>query len=675
MLPEETMNAGLHLSPEKQQGFINALLENVEDGIVACDSGGVVTVFNHAARRMHGLSESSIAADHWAEYYDLYLPDGQTRMRKEEIPLFRALQGENVRNVEMVIAPKEGESLTVLASGGAVYGTGGEKLGAVVVLRDFSERKEAQEALRRESGLLHALMNNIPDAIYFKDTEGRFTRVNQHAPYRGNKAPEEVVGKTDFDFFVEEHARAAYEDEQRVIRTGIPILDKEEKETYTDGSMTWLSTTKVPVFDDEGRVTGIVGISRDITERKRAEEARIELAREQAARTEAENANRLKDEFLAILSHELRTPLTAVLGWSKMLIDGHVAENMHGEALTSIYRNAKSQAQLIEDLLDISRIITGRFRIEARPVELTSVVEAAVASVRPTAAAKSLTLQTKLDASAVTVPGDAERLQQVVWNLLTNAVKFTPKGGLVEVHLTRLDTRVEIAVSDTGHGIEPDFLPYVFERFRQADSSTTRRHGGLGLGLAIVSHLVELHGGTVHAESAGRGQGSTFRIVLPETACDSNGKATVEESAPSTTGNAASVLYSLEGLRVLAVDDEADARHLVSEMLAGCGAQVRTAASVGEAIEVLRLWLPDVLLADIGMPDGDGFALIKRVRALPAGQGGETPAAALTAYAGAEDRARVLSSGFQAHLTKPVEPAGLSAVIAKLAGRAAEPRS
>jgi PAS domain S-box-containing protein len=353
-------------------------------------------------------------------------------------------------------------------------------------------------------------MDNIPDAIYFKDTKGRFTRVNQHAPYKGNKAPEEVIGKTDFDFFIEEHARAAYEDEQRVMRTGVPILDKEEKETYPDGSTTWLSTTKVPVFDDAGRVTGIVGISRDITERKRAEEARIELAREQAARTEAENANRLKDEFLAMLSHELRTPLTAVLGWSKMLIDGHVAENMRGEALMSIYRNAKSQAQLIEDLLDISRIITGRFRIEAKSVELTSVVEAAVASVRPSAASKSLTLQTRLDTSAVTVSGDSERLQQVVWNLLTNAVKFTPKGGLVEVRLTRLDSRVEIAVSDTGHGIEPDFLPYVFERFRQADASTTRRHSGLGLERRTLPH----HGGPRRGRH-GRGLQGLRREAAP----------------------------------------------------------------------------------------------------------------------------------------------------------------
>jgi len=673
MLPEEKLNEGLHPLSERQRGFIDALLENVEDGVVACDSEGVLTVFNHAARRMHGLPEEPIAADLWAEHYDLYMPDGRTPMRKEEIPLFRALQGEGVRNAEMVIAPKGGEPRTVLASGGAIYGPDGEKLGAVVVMRDFTEQRQAQEALRRESALLHALMDNVPDAIYFKDTEGRFTRVNSHAPYRGNKAPEEVVGKTDFDFFIEEHARAAYEDEQRVIKTGVPIIDKEEKEVYPDGSTTWLSTTKVPVFDDAGRVTGIVGISRDITERKHAEESRLELAREQAARTEAEHANRLKDEFLAVLSHELRTPLTSILGWSKMLLDGDVAEEMRAGALTSIYRNAKSQAQLIEDLLDISRIVTGRLSIETRPVDLTSVVEAAVAGVRPAAQLKSLTLDAKLDPLAGAVTGDADRLQQVVWNLLTNAIKFTPSGGLVEVRLARAGSRVEVAVRDTGQGIAPDFLPHVFDRFRQADSSTTRRHSGLGLGLSIVRHLVELHGGTAHAESAGDGQGSTFKVVLPSAARESNGGEAFEASSPAMTGVAPVVLHSLEGLKVLVVDDDADARQLLAEILSRCGAHVRTAASASRALEVLGLWLPHVLLSDIGMPGGDGFALIEQVRALPVESGGAVPAAALTAYASAEDRARVLSSGYQAHLAKPVEPAGLSALVAELAGRAVVP--
>ena len=669
MLPEEKTDEGLHPLSEGQRGFINALLENVEDGVVACDSEGVITVFNHAARRMHGRDGQPIAADRWADYYDLYLPDGRTRMRKEEIPLFRALQGESVRNAEMIIAPEGREPHTVLASGGAIYGPGGERLGAVVVMRDFTEQREAQEALRRESALLHALMDNIPDAIYFKDTEGRFTRVNSHAPYRGNKAPEEVVGKTDFDFFVEEHARAAFEDEQRVIRTGVPIIDKEEKEVYPDGSTTWLSTTKVPVFDDAGRVTGIVGISRDITERKHAEESRLELAREQAARTEAERANRLKDEFLAVLSHELRTPLTAVLGWSKMLMDGDVAEEVRPSALMSIYRNAKSQAQLVDDLLDISRIITGRLSIESKPVDLASVVEAVVAGVRPAAQLKSLTLETKIDAVAGGVTGDADRLQQVVWNLLTNAIKFTPKGGLVEVRLARAGSSVEVAVRDTGQGIEQDFLPHVFDRFRQADSSTTRRHGGLGLGLSIVRHLVELHGGTAHAESAGQGQGSTFKVVLPSAARESNGEELIEAST-ATKGGAPVVLHSLEGLKVLIVDDDADARELLAEILNQCGAHVRSAASASKALEVLGLWLPDVLLSDIGMPDGDGYAFIEQVRALPVERGGAIPAAALTAYAGADDRARVLSSGYQAHVTKPVEPAGLSALVAELAGRA-----
>jgi PAS domain S-box-containing protein len=670
MLPEEKIDEGLHPLSERQRGFVNALLENVEDGIVACDSRGVLTVFNHAARRMHGLPEEPIAADLWAEHYDLYLPDGRTLMRKEDVPLFRALQGESLRNAEMVIKPKGGEPRTVLASGSAIYGPDGEKLGAVVVMRDFTEQREAQEALRRESALLHALMDNIPDAIYFKDTAGRFTRVNSHAPYRGNKAPEDVVGKTDFDFFIEEHARAAFEDEQRVIRTGVPIIDKEEKEVYPDGSTTWLSTTKVPVFDDAGRVTGIVGISRDITERKHAEESRLELAREQAARTEAEHANRLKDEFLAVLSHELRTPLTAILGWSKMLLDGDVAEGTRPSALTSIYRNAKSQAQLIDDLLDISRIITGRLSIEAKPVELASIVETAVASVRPAAQLKSLTLDTKIDALAGSVTGDANRLQQVVWNLLSNAIKFTPKGGLVEVRLARVDSRVEVAVRDTGQGIAPDFLPHVFDRFRQADASTTRRHGGLGLGLSIVRHLVELHGGTAHAESAGQGQGSTFRVVLPAAACESNGVEGVGQTSPATTGAPPVVLHSLEGLKVLVVDDDEDARRLLAEILSQCGAQVRTAASASRALEVFGLWLPHVLVSDIGMPDGDGYALIEQVRALPVESGGAVPAAALTAYASAEDRARVLSAGYQAHLAKPIEPAGLSALVAELAGRA-----
>ena len=674
MQPDSPTDAAAGLPPERQQqqGFIDALLENVEDAIVACDAAGVLTVFNHAARKLHGLAERSITADTWADYYDLYRPDGCTRMRKEEIPLYRALQGERVRDAEMVVAPKGGTARTVLASGGAIYGPDGEKLGAVVVMRDYTERKAAREALRRESTLLHALMDSVPDAIYFKDTESRFTRVNRHAPYRGGNAPDEVVGKTDFDFFVEEHARAAFEDEQRVMRTGVPLVDKEECETYTDGSQTWLSTTKVPIFDEGGRVTGLVGISRDITERKRAEEARLELAREQAARAEAEAANRLKDEFLAMLSHELRTPLTAILGWAKLLADGEVAAGKTADAFAAIYRNARTQAKLIDDLLDVSRVITGKLRIEVAPTDLGAVVEAAAAVVRPAAAAKGVELHVRLDDEGLTADGDPARLQQVVWNLLSNALKFTPAGGGVEARVRRAGSQLEVAVSDTGQGIGPEFLPHVFERFRQADMGTTRRHGGLGLGLAIVRHLVELHGGTVRAESEGEGRGSTFTVRLPVRAVHGEGRAPACAEEPARPGvfAAPAAAPALEGVKVLVVDDEPDARRLLTEVLSRRGAEVLTAASAAEALEVLQTWRPDVLLSDVGMPDGDGYELIRRVRQLPEGRGGRTPAAALTAYAGPGDRALALASGFQLHVAKPVEPDELAAAVAGLAGAA-----
>jgi PAS domain S-box-containing protein len=513
-------------------------------------------------------------------------------------------------------------------------------------------------------------MDNIPDAIYFKDTESRFTRVNRHAPYRGGNAPEEVVGKTDFDFFVESHARAAYEDEQRVMRTGVPLVDKEECETYTDGSQTWLSTTKVPVFDEGGRVTGLVGISRDITERKRAEEARLELAREQAARAEAEAANRLKDEFLATISHELRTPLTAILGWAKLLADGHVSEDKAAGAFAAIYRNARAQAQLIDDLLDVSRVITGKLRIEVVPLDLAAVVEAAAAVVRPAAEAKRVGLEVRIEGEALNTEGDPARLQQVVWNLLSNAVKFTPAGGRVEARVRRAGPQLEVAVGDTGQGIEPEFLPHVFERFRQADMGTTRRHGGLGLGLAIVRHLVELHGGTVTAASGGEGEGSTFTVRLPARAAREGGRpaACAEQPARAEGFGAPAAAPTLEGVKALIVDDDPDARRLLAEVLSRLGAEVLTAASASEALGALQAWRPDVLLSDIGMPDGDGYELIRRVRELPPERGGRTPAAALTAYAGPGDRALALASGFQCHVAKPVEPAELASVVAGLAG-------
>jgi PAS domain S-box-containing protein len=394
---------------------------------------------------------------------------------------------------------------------------------------------------------------------------------------------------------------------------------------------------------------------------------------------EAQEVNRLKDEFLATLSHELRTPLTAVLGWTRLLGTGQLDETTRQRALETIERNAQAQVQLIDDILDVSRIIRGKLRLNVRPVELAPVIEAAVDSVRPAAEAKGIRLQVVLDRAAGPVSGDPDRLQQVFWNLVSNAIKFTPKDGRVQVTLSRLNSHLEVAVMDTGQGIATEFLPYVFDRFRQADPTPTRAHGGLGLGLAIVRHLVELHGGSVKAESNGAGEGAVFRVTLPLLAAvralhTSTVSAAESSSQASADGNGFFHGFmcppELDGLRVLLVEDDTDSRELLVAVLEQCRAEVVAVASVAAAMRALEDWLPDVLISDIEMPGEDGFTLIRRLRQLPAERGGEIPAAALTAYARPEDRMRALVAGFQIHVPKPVEPAELVTVVASLAGRA-----
>jgi signal transduction histidine kinase len=425
----------------------------------------------------------------------------------------------------------------------------------------------------------------------------------------------------------------------------------------------------------------------EISERRRAEEAlqgmydelegivhqrTAELsqahAREKEARRQAEEANRLKDEFLATLSHELRTPLNAILGWAQMLRSGRLDTPTTTRALETIERNARAQAQLIADILDVSRIITGKLRLEVGPVAMPRVVESVLDSVRPAADAKTIRLAVSLDPGVTPILGDADRLQQVIWNLLSNAIKFTSKGGLVEVGLRQGDSGLEVQVRDTGIGIRPDFLPYVFDRFRQAESSITRSHGGLGLGLSIVRHLVELHGGTVHVDSPGEGQGTTFSVRLPvrspESAAERLGagarpQEVEEEEAPSPP--------PLAGLHVLVMDDEADTRDLVAMALAHGGARVTAVSSVAAALDALDREIPDALVSDIGMPGEDGYSLMRKVRLRAADQGGRLPALALTAYARAEDRQQALTAGFQVHVPKPVDPDRLVAAVADLA--------
>jgi PAS domain S-box-containing protein len=386
----------------------------------------------------------------------------------------------------------------------------------------------------------------------------------------------------------------------------------------------------------------------------------------------AQEANRLKDEFLATVSHELRTPLTAILGWAYLLRSGQIDDDSTATALETIERNARSQAQIIDDLLDVSRIITGKLRLDVREIDPTSFIESAIEAVRPAAEAKGVRLQKVMDTGVISISGDPARLQQVVWNLLSNAIKFTPKGGRVQLRLERVNSHIEIVVTDTGSGIRSDFLPHVFERFRQADQATTRQHGGLGLGLAIVRHLIELHGGTVNAESAGEGSGATFTVRLPLVPVYQK-QDSEERVHPAAREPLASFSCPerLNGLKVLVVDDEADTRELLKFGISQCGALVTTASSAKDALEMLDQERPEILISDIGMPDEDGYELIRKVRALPVEKGGAIPAIALTAYARTEDRMRVLRAGYQMHVPKPVEFAELIAIIASLIRRSA----
>jgi CheY-like chemotaxis protein len=391
------------------------------------------------------------------------------------------------------------------------------------------------------------------------------------------------------------------------------------------------------------------------------------LVSERRAHADVEQASRIKDDFLATLSHELRTPLNAILGWSQMLLGDTLAPESRRHALEVIGRNASSQARLVEEVLDISRIVRGQLRLDLQVVDVRAVIERALDTARPAAAAKGLALDASLSGDVVTV-ADGERLQQVVWNLLSNAVKFTPRGGRVTVTAQRQASQLSIEVRDTGVGIPPEFLPHVFERFTQADSSTTRRYGGLGLGLAIVRHIVELHGGTVGVESAGEGAGSLFTITLPV-------RAAIEARAPAAADSGATAVRapepsSLSGARVLVVDDEHDAREVLYAILTGAGAAVSVAVSAREALEVMTSIVPDVLISDVGMAVEDGYTFIRQVRAL-GGTAARVPAVALTAYGHPTDRAHALAAGFDRHVPKPIMPKELIAVVASVIGRAA----
>jgi signal transduction histidine kinase/ActR/RegA family two-component response regulator len=541
----------------------------------------------------------------------------------------------------------------------------------LLLAKEALERKTAE--LAHSLSMMRATLESTTDGILVTDELSNITGHNENFVKMWN-VPREVM-ETRSHHTLQNCVAPQLKDPELFLRRIGEIYTSSPAESFdilelADGRV-YERFSRIQFIED--RNVGRVWSFLDVTSRTRAEAEREQLlASERIARAEAERANRTKDEFLATLSHELRTPLNAIMGWAAILKSNPDEEELR-EGVEVIERNARAQTRIIEDLLDMSRIISGKVRLDVQRIDLGDVVQAAVETVRPTAATKGVRLKTVIDSSTRHVSGDPNRLQQVFWNLLSNAVKFTPRGGRVHVVVERINSHFEVSISDTGEGIRSEFLPYVFDRFRQDDPSTTRHHGGLGLGLAIVKQLVELHGGSVRVKSDGVGQGTTFTVCLPVTPIHTevsprDAERTQHDGEPSL-GMGGLPNLQVGGVKVLVVDDEPDTRAVVARMLEGLGASVRTAGSAHEAMAKLQSEIPNVLVSDIGMPDEDGYSLMRRIRLLDADRGGNVPAIALTAYARAEDRMKAVLAGFQMHLVKPVEGAELVTMVASLAGR------
>jgi PAS domain S-box-containing protein len=527
----------------------------------------------------------------------------------------------------------------------------GEIVGWIAAILDITDHRGARDA----RALVTSIVDSSVDAIVTKDLDGNITSWNSAAHQLFGYSADEMIGRP-IRTLIPPERQSEEDDILARLRQGERIDHFETVRIAKDGRLLDISVTISPLRNASGAIIGASKIARDISALK-------------AAAAELQKANRLKDEFLASLSHELRTPLNAILGYSRMLRTGMLPPDRHEKAIETIERNATSLTQIVEDVLDVSRIVSGKIRLNVQPVDFPEIVWNAIDAVTPAADAKNIRIEAVIDPHAAPIAGDPERLQQILWNLLSNAVKFTGKAGKVQVRLERVNSYVELSVSDTGVGISPEFLPHVFERFRQADAGIARERGGLGLGLSIARQLTEMHGGTIEAASGGVGQGATFRLKMPLMIIHTVREDTtrVHPRSPSRAG--AIPIEDLEKVHILAVDDDVDALSLVAELLEAAGARVSTARSAEDALRQVSREVPNVLIADLGMPHVDGFQLIEQVRRHRNPLVRAIPAAALTAYARSDDRVKALRAGFQIHLAKPIDPAELVTTIAALAKR------
>ncbi len=637
----------------EQTKLLQVIVSSIGDGLVSADLQGNLTLFNKAAQKIFGPLSTSDSHQNWSKTYGLFLPDQQTLFPNEQLPLARAMKGESVTEEVFVRRWPNNPGRWIRISGYPLVDENQDVNGGIIVCADITERKRTEAELRQKNAILDVINDSAPTPIFVKDRQGRIIYANPATLAALGKTADEVLGRYDSDVYPSmEDAVQVMENDQRIMASG----QVETVEESPDGVRTFLGT-KVPYRDQAGEVIGLIGIANDITERVQIERDRERILQEkQTALAESERVNRIKDEFLAVLSHELRSPLNPILGWAKLLQKRKFDEAKTLAGLEAIERNAKTQCQLIDDLLDMARVLRGKLPLNAVPVDLSTVITAAMDTVKTAAIAKSIQIHPALS-DIGQISGDAVRLQQIVWNLLTNAVKFTPNGGRIDIVLQQSDQMAQITITDTGKGIRTDFLPHIFESFCQEDSSVTRHYGGLGLGMTIVYQLVEAHGGTIVAQSAGENKGATFTLRFP----------LLNNNVPQQhVSQQAEPPQDLSGIRVLTIDDEPDSLELLSAVLAQAGAESLSVASATDFFTALSSFQPDVVISDIGMPTVDGYMLMRQMRSRSPEQGGQTLAIALTAYAGELDRQQAIAAGFQTHIAKPIEPDHLVQAIASL---------